>query len=175
MSTLNEFYTYNGAITPVGTARAEPIIQQFLAIEAAFSRLDTDSLDRLLDMIRNIFPSLGDGGSIFTKYHPVVTSPVAYTLDMGMYGTHIIPVGAGGDCTIVYANWPLQGTKFATVLIINGGLGIVRWPVSTLWQTRGNVPPVLKENGFDTIALWRDSAVMSFQGNNVVLAARAGR
>jgi hypothetical protein len=171
----SNLYTYNGAITPAGTARAEPIIQQFLAIESAFKKLDAEDLQRLMDMLRDIFPSLADGGAIFTKYWPVVTAPAIYTLDMGLYGTHIIPLGANGDCTINYTNWPAKGTKFAMVIIINGGLGIVRWPVSTLWQTRGNVPPILKENGFDTIALWRDSDVMSFQGNNVVLAARAGR
>lgn len=173
--TTNSLYNYSGTIQPVGVAKAEPIIQNFLAIQAAFSNLDLDSIDRLLELLRDIFPSLQDGGAIFTKYWPVVTEPVTYSLDMVEYGTHIIPIGAGGDCQIAYSAWPSEGTKFATVIFLNAGLGIVRWPVVQKWQTRGEIPPILKNNGFDTIAIWRDADLLSVLGQDIILSARAGR
>jgi len=175
LSTLNEYYNYNGLIQPVGVAKAEPIIQNFLEIQAAFAKLDVDSLERLLELLKDIFPSLEDGGAIFSKYWPVVTEPVTYNLNMVDYGTHIIPLGFGGDLQITYEAWPSQGTKFATIIIINGGRGIVRWPLNQLWQTRGGVPPIMKENGFDTIALWRDGQIQSVTEQDIILAARAGR
>ena len=171
MSTLNECYNYSGSIIPTGVAKAEPIIQEFLRVQRAFAECRPDVRDALED----IFPSLQDGGAIFSKYWPVVTSPVTYSLDMTDYGTHIIPLGFGGDLQITYESWPAQGTKFATIIIINGGRGIVRWPINQLWQTRGEVPPIMKENGFDTIALWRDSMIQSVTEQDIILAARAGR
>ena len=175
MSTLNEYYNYNGLIQPVGVAKAEPIIQNFLEIQAAFAKLNIDDIERLLDLLKDIFPSLQDGGAIFTKYWPVVTEPVTYSLDMVNYGTHIIPVGAGGDLQIAYEQWPEKGTKYSTVIFLNAGLGVVRWPVTQKWQTRGEIPPILTNNGFDTIAIWRDSDLLSVLGQDVILSARAGR
>lgn len=173
--TANAFYTYSGDILPVGVARAEPIITNFLAIQAAFAKLDTDALDRILELLEEIFPSLEDGGAIFSKYWDVVTEPVTYGLSLTDYGTHIIPLGYDGDLTLTLGPWPSQGTKFGTVILGNGGRAIVRWPLNVQWQTRGGIPPVLKENGFDTIVLWRDPFIQTVLGQDVILAARAGR
>ena len=171
MSTLNECYNYSGSIIPTGVARAEPIIQEFLRVQRAFAECQPD----LRDALEDIFPSLQDGGAIFSKYWDVVTTPVTYSLNMVDYGTHIIPLGPGGDLQVAFESWPTQGTKFATIIFINGGEGIVRWPINVLWQTRGQIPPIMKETGFDTIALWRDAEIQSFLGQDVILAARAGR
>jgi hypothetical protein len=174
VSTINPWYVYNDAIIPVGVAKPEPIIQNFLAIQRAFSMLDLESLDRLKDLLKELFPSLQDC-SIFTKYWPVVVSPVSYALNMVDYGTHIIPLGYDGDLQVTFEAWPSKGTKFVTIIFINGGRGIVRWPHNVLWQTRGLIPPIMKENGFDTIVLWRDAEIQSVLGQDVILAARAGR
>ena len=175
MSTINNYYNYNDAILPVGVAKAEPIIQNFLAIQAAFSKLGIDDLDRVLDLLKDLFPSLEDGGAIFSKYWPVVTEPVTYNLNMVDYGTHIIPLGFGGDLQITYEAWPEAGTKYATIIFLNAGRGIIRWPINQKWQTRGEIPPIMKENGFDTIAVWRDADILSVLGQDVILSARAGR
>jgi hypothetical protein len=175
VSTLNNYYVYNNGIIPVGVAKAEPIIENFLAIQRAFSELDLDSIERLLELLRDIFPSLEDGGAIFSKYWPVVTTPVTYALNMVDYGTHIIPLGSGGDLQVTFEAWPAKGTKYVTIIFLNAGRGIVRWPVNVKWQTRGELPPVMKENGFDTITIWRDADIQSVLGQNVIFAARAGR
>lgn len=175
MSTINNCYNYSGDIIPVGVAKAEPIIQEFMRVQAAFAKCNADDLERLLELLRDIFPSLEDGGAIFSKYWPVVVSPVSYAMNMVDYGTHIVPLGYDGDLQVTFEAWPATGTKFATIIFINGGRGIVRWPVNVLWQTRGNIPPVFKENGFDTIVLWRDSQIQSVLGQDIILAARAGR
>jgi hypothetical protein len=175
VSTVNNCYNYSGDIIPVGVAKAEPIIQEFMRIQAAFAKCNADDLERLLELLRDIFPSLEDGGAIFSKYWPVVTTATSYALDMVNYGTHIIPLGPGGDLQITFEQWPDVGTKFGTIIFINGGEGIVRWPINVLWQTRGQIPPIMKETGFDTIALWRDEQIQSFLGQDIILAARAGR
>ena len=171
MSTLNECYNYSGSIIPTGVAKAEPIIQEFLRVQRAFAECRPDLRQALAD----IFPSLEDGGAIFSKYWPVVTEPVTYNLNMVDYGTHIIPLGYDGDLQITYEAWPAKGTKFATVIFLNAGRGIVRWPINQKWQTRGQVPPIMKQNGFDTIAIWRDADILSVLGQDVILSARAGR
>jgi len=133
-------------------------------------------MDMLMQALRNLFMDFGtNGGAIFTKYWPVATSPVFPRMDFVDYGTHVLPVGAGGDVTIYFERWPEAGTKFVTIMIHNGGRGVIRWPGTMLWQTRGNVPPVLKENGTDTVVLWRDAEYRSATDSEVVLAARAGR
>lgn len=137
------------------------------------SRLD---MDMLMNALRTLFMDFGtNGGAIFTKYWPVATSPVFPRMDFVDYGTHVMTVGGGGDLTLYYEQWPDAGTKFVTLILHNGGRGIVRWPETTQWQTRGNVPPVLKENGTDTIVLWRDAEYRSATDSEVVMAARAGR
>lgn len=172
--TQNTLYNYDDSIVPVGVAYANPIIKNLRAIEDAFSKLDVDELQRVLDLLREIFPSLQDGGAIFTKYWPTVTEPVTYQLNIEDHGTHIIPLGSGGDLTLEFTGWPSEGTKFATIIILAGANGVVRFPSTVLWQTRGGVPPILK-NTADTIVIWRDAQYESVVGNDVVFAARAGR
>jgi hypothetical protein len=172
--TQNTLYNYDNGIIPTGLAKAPPIIQNLRAIEAAFAKLDVDDLQRILDLLREIFPSLQDGGAIFTKYWPMVTSPVTYQLNIADHGTHIIPLGSGGDLTLEFTDWPAEGTKFATIILLAGANGVVRFPSTVLWQTRGGVPPILK-NTADTIVIWRDAQYQSVIGNDVVFAARAGR
>ena len=137
------------------------------------NRLD---MDMLMNALRNLFMDFGtNGGAIFTKYWPLVTGPQYPRLDMVDYGTHVMTVGAGGDVHLAFDRWPEAGTKFVTLILHNGGFGTIRWPENIQWQTRGRIAPVLKDNGTDTIILWRDAEYLSAAGNDVVMAARAGR
>ena len=173
---MSKFYYYPGNIPQQGVARPRPIIDNFRAIERAFDRFDGEAMLRYLEALREMFPDFGtNGGALFSYYHPVATEPVTYDLDFVDYATHIIPVGAGGDVTLNFDRWPSTGTKYVTCLFHNAGRGVIRWPATLLWMTRGNVPPVMKENGTDTIVLWRDANYSSVTGANVVFAARAGR
>lgn len=132
-------------------------------------------MDMLMNALRNLFMDFGtNGGAIFTRYWPTATSPVFPRLDMVDFGTHVMTVGGGGDVHLIFERWPEGGTKFVTLMLHNGGNGIVRWPENIRWQTRGQVAPVLKDNGTDTIVLWRDAEYQSSLGNDVVMAARAG-
>lgn len=172
----NEFYNYPANIPQQGVAKPLPIIDNFRAIERAFDLLGESNIEAMLQMLREVFPDFGtNGGAIFTQYWPVATSAAVYDLDFVDFGTHILPVGAGGDLTLNFDRWPANGTKYVTLLFHNAGKGIIRWPSTILWQTRGNVAPVMKENGTDTIVLWRDADYSSVTGANVVFAARAGR
>lgn len=169
-------YIYPGDIPREGIATPTPIIENFRRIEEAFRRLDLSGIEAYLSALREMFPDFGtNGGAIFTLYWPVASSAVSIDLDFVDYGTHIIPVGAGGDVTLNFDRWPPDGTKYVTLMFHNAGRGVIRWPATVFWQTRGNVPPVMKENGTDTVVLWRDANYQSVTGADVVFAARAGR
>jgi len=173
---MSDLYNYDGTIPRQGLALPEPIIQQFRKIEQAFNEMDSEALQAYIDALKEMFPDFGtNGGAIFTNYWPLATSAVSLDLDFVDFGTHIIPVGAGGDVTLNFDRWPPNGTKYVTLMFHNAGKGVIRWPATLLWQTRGNVAPVMKENGTDTIVLWRDANYLSVTGANVVFAARAGR
>ncbi len=173
---MSDLYNYDDTIPRQGLALPTPIIQQFRKIEDAFDRMDSEALKAYIDALKEMFPDFGtNGGAIFTLYHPVATTAVAIDLDFVTYGTHIIPVGSGGDVTLNFDVWPPDGTKYVTLLFHNAGKGVIRWPATMLWQTRGNVAPVMKENGTDTIVLWRDANYSSVTGADVVFGARAGR
>jgi len=173
---MSDLYNYDNTIPRRGLALPAPIIQQFRKIERAFDEMDSGALLAYIDALKEMFPDFGtNGGALFTLYWPVATSAVSLDLDFVNYGTHIIPVGAGGDVTLNFDAWPPAGTKYVTLLFHNAGKGVIRWPATLLWQTRGNVAPVMKVNGTDTIVLWRDADYSSVTGANVVFAARAGR
>lgn len=167
----NRYYNYDDGILKSGKARPEPIVENFKAIQAAFTQLDADNLDRVFDLLKEVFPSVAEGGAIFSKLWPQVTGAATYSLDMVSYGTHIIPMGLGGDVQIAYEAWPASGTRFATVIFINGGGGVVRWPLAQQWQTSDQLPPALKEVGVDTISVWRDPGIDAALGQEAVFSS----
>lgn len=116
-----------------------------------------------------------NGGGIFTKSWPAIDNMQDLTVDVSQETTHFFSIGQGGDARFTFTGWHATATKYIVLVISNGGRGVVRWPATTLWQSRDNVAPVLKENGIDTIIMWCNPAHATAAGGAIIFAARVGR
>lgn len=123
----------------------------------------------------DIFLLSTNGGAIFTKKWPSVTTQTDRNIDVSQESTHFITLGAGGDLRLTFSGWHPESTKYIVLVITNGGRGAIRWPSTVLWQTRGGAAPILKESGIDTVVMWCSPANAFSGGGPIIFAARVGR